>query len=52
MDKNSFLPSMHTLKDLVDECERIERTETPTNNNNDDDSDNNKNNKKKQVREI
>ena len=46
MDKNSFLPSMHTLKDLVDECERIERTETPTNNNNDHDSDNNKNNKK------
>ena len=49
MDKNSFVPSMHTLEDLVNECERIEQTETLTNYNNNDDSDNNKKHKK-QVR--
>ena len=49
MDKKSFVPSMHRLKDLVDECKRIERTETPANNDNDD---NNKNTKKSSWRNL
>ena len=45
MDKKSFVPSMHSMKDLIDECERIERNETPIYHD-DDDDDSNKNNKK------
>ena len=48
MDRNSFIPSMHLMKELIDECEWIEQNKTPIYQDNDDD---NKNNNKKQVRE-
>ena len=50
MDKISFVPTMHTLKDFVNECKCIERTEMLTNYNNEDDSDDNK--KDKTVRKT
>ena len=46
MDRNSFIPSMHMMKDLIDECERIEQNETPIYQDNEDD---NKNNKKEKF---
>ena len=46
LDRKSFVPVMHDLKDLIDECECIERNEVPFNRDEDDDSDNNKNTKK------
>ena len=45
-DKESFVPWMNSYKELIDECKRIKRTETPRNNNNNDDNDNNKNTEK------
>ena len=46
LDRKSFIPAMHDIQDLINECERIERNEVPFNRDEDDDSDNNKNNKK------
>ena len=47
MDKKGFVPSMHTIKELVDECERIERNDVPVETKrSNEDGNNNKNNKK------
>ena len=47
MDKKGFVPSMHTIKELIDECERIERNEAPVEKrSHEDNNNNNKNNKK------
>ena len=50
LDRKSFIPAMHDLKDLINECERIERNEVPFNRDEDDDSDNNNKKQKSQVR--
>ena len=48
MDEKGVVPSMHMIKELIDECERIERNKAPVEkrSNEDNNNNNNKNNKK------
>jgi hypothetical protein len=46
MDLKGFVPSNSDRKELIEQCARIERNETPIQHEKDDDNDNNKNNKK------
>jgi hypothetical protein len=46
MDLKGYVASQHDRKSLVDQCEMIERNETPIKHDRDDDNDNNKNRKK------
>ena len=50
MEKKGFVPSMHTIKELIDECERIERNQVPVDpKRSNEDGNNNKNNKKSEF---